>query len=158
MTTWREDLITMALAFWPITAMFFDGRNHNNETGQESFFSIAHLFLYGGLTVARPVDRVVVVRYQFAAGVDVQAPDGRLQGDPGRLRRGDHRPGASWRSAARATSSGTAIYGFEVGVDAIYSPSHLMLFFGGAARELDRHPVDVGEGRHRARPQASSRP
>ena len=36
----------MALGVWPITAMFFDGRGHNNKTGQESFFSIAHLFLY----------------------------------------------------------------------------------------------------------------
>ena len=41
----------MAIGVWPITAMFFDGRGHNNKTGQESFFSIAHLFLYVGLTV-----------------------------------------------------------------------------------------------------------
>ena len=30
-TTWREDLTTMAIAFWPITALFFDGRGHNNS-------------------------------------------------------------------------------------------------------------------------------
>ena len=39
-TTWREDMTTMAIGVWPITAMFFDGRGHNNKTGQESFFSI----------------------------------------------------------------------------------------------------------------------
>ena len=38
-TTYREDLITMPIAIWPIVAMFFDGRSHNNETGQESFWS-----------------------------------------------------------------------------------------------------------------------
>ena len=34
-TTWREDLTAMIIAIWPITALFFDGRNHNNKTGQE---------------------------------------------------------------------------------------------------------------------------
>jgi len=42
-TTWREDLTAMIIAVWPITALFFDGRNHNNKTGQESFFSVAHM-------------------------------------------------------------------------------------------------------------------
>jgi hypothetical protein len=55
-TTYREDLITAALTVWPITAMFFDGRGHNNETGQESFFSLAHLFLYAGMTAVGFVD------------------------------------------------------------------------------------------------------
>jgi hypothetical protein len=129
-TTWREDLITMALCFWPITAMFFDGRGHNNETGQESFFSVAHLFLYGGLTVLGLWITLLIVRYQVAAGVDVR----RLMVD----------------FAAIPVGYGVAIiglgllglggpidliwhsaYGFEVGVDAIYSPPHLMLFFGG---------------------------
>ena len=47
----------MAIGVWPITAMFFDGRGHNNKTGQESFFSLAHLFLYAGLTVLGHLDR-----------------------------------------------------------------------------------------------------
>ena len=51
MAEWRDDLITMLLALWPITAMFFDGLGHNNRTGQESFFSISHLFVYSGATV-----------------------------------------------------------------------------------------------------------
>ena len=39
--TWKEDLTGMVIAIWPITALFFDARNHNNKTGQESFFSHA---------------------------------------------------------------------------------------------------------------------
>src|ERR1700754_1395741 len=130
-TTWREDLTTMAIAFWPIVAMFFDGRGHNNRTGQESFFSTAHLFLYGGLTVLGVWIGALVTRYQIAGGVDPRKtllPDLKLIpvgygvaiiglttlaiGGPADL---------IWHSA----------YGFEVGVDAIYSPPHLALFFGG---------------------------
>ena len=84
-TTWREDLIAMIIAIWPITALFFDGRNHNNKTGQESFFSIAHSVLYTGMTVFALYVAKVIVSYQPRRGV-------RLQGDPGRLRGDDHRP------------------------------------------------------------------
>ena len=54
--------------------MFFDGRGHNNKTGQESFFSIAHLFLYGGLTVLGVWIGVLVTRYQLGAA-DPQVAD-----------------------------------------------------------------------------------
>ena len=130
MTTWREDLITMALAFWPITAMFFDGRGHNNETGQESFFSIAHLFLYGGITVLGLWITLVVVRYQVAAGVEVR----RLMIDFAAIPVGY---GVAIMGLGLLALGGPtdliwhSAYGFEVGVDAIYSPPHLMLFFGG---------------------------
>jgi hypothetical protein len=130
-TTYREDLITMSLAFWPIIAMFFDGRGHNNETGQESFFSLAHIFLYTGMTVLGVWIGVLVTRYQLAAGVDPRKtllPD--LKAIPvgygvaiiGLLTLALGGPtDFIWHSA----------YGFEVGVDAIYSPPHLLLFFGG---------------------------
>jgi hypothetical protein len=127
-TTWREDMITMAIGIWPITAMFFDGRGHNNKTGQESFFSLAHLFLYAGLTVLGIWIGVLVTRYQGLQFRKTLMPDLKLIpvgygvailglitlaiGGPTDF---------AWHSA----------YGFEVGVDAIYSPPHLALFFGG---------------------------
>jgi hypothetical protein len=127
-TTWREDMITMALAIWPITAMFFDGRGHNNKTGQESFFSLAHIFLYAGMTVLGIWIGVMVTRYQGLQFRKSLMPDLKLIpvgygvailglitlaiGGPTDF---------AWHSA----------YGFEVGVDAIYSPPHLALFFGG---------------------------
>ena len=130
-TTWREDLITMAIAFWPITAMFFDGRGHNNRTGQESFFSLAHLFLYAGLTVLGLWIGALVTRYQIEGGVDPRKtliPDLKLipvgygVAIIGLLTLGIGGPAdLIWHTA----------YGFEVGVDAIYSPPHLALFFGG---------------------------
>ena len=45
LTAWRDDLITMALTVWPITAMFFDGLGHNNRTGQESCLYNSHKLL-----------------------------------------------------------------------------------------------------------------
>jgi hypothetical protein len=130
-TTWREDLITTAIAFWPITALFFDARGHNNWTGQESFFSTAHLFLYGGLTILGLWIGMLVTKYQLAAGVDPRKtllPD--LKAIPvgygvaiiGLLVLGIGGPvDLIWHTA----------YGFEVSVAAIVSPPHLALFFGG---------------------------
>jgi hypothetical protein len=129
-TTYREDLITAALTVWPIVAMFFDGRNHNNKTGQESFWSVPHLFLYGGMTCVGIWVGLLVTRYQLAAGVDPRKLLPDLKAIPvgygvaiiGLITLGIGGPtDFIWH----------ARYGFEVGVDAIYSPPHLLLFFGG---------------------------
>src|SRR4051812_29280880 len=129
-TTYREDLITTVLTIWPIVAMFFDGRNHNNKTGQESFWSLPHLFLYAGMTVVALWVTLIVTRYQLAAGVDPkkllpdlkQIPVGYGVALLGLILLGIAGPtDFAWHAA----------YGFEVGVDAIYSPPHLALFFGG---------------------------
>jgi hypothetical protein len=129
MAEWRDDLITMLLALWPITAMFFDGLGHNNRTGQESFFSISHLFVYSGATVTALWVTWVVVKAQTAAGVDVK----KLMIDFAAIPVGY---GVAIIGLIILTLAGPAdliwheIYGFEVGVDAIYSPPHLALFFG----------------------------
>jgi len=129
LTEWRDDLITMALAVWPITAMFFDGRNHNNDTGQESFFSLAHMVLYTGATALGLWITWVVVKHQLAAGVNVR----RLMIDFSAIPVGY---GVAIIGLGILTIAGPwdliwhELYGFEVGVDAIYSPSHLCLFFG----------------------------
>ena len=127
-TTWREDMTTMAIGVWPITAMFFDGRGHNNKTGQESFFSLAHLFLYAGLTVLGIWIGVLVTRYQGLQFRKSLMPDlslipvGYGVAILGLITLAIGGPtDFIWHSA----------YGFEVGVDAIYSPPHLALFFGG---------------------------
>ncbi|MGH2761052.1 MAG: hypothetical protein ACRDLD_00410 [Thermoleophilaceae bacterium] len=128
-TTWREDLVTMALGFWPILAMMFDGRNHNNETGQESFFSLEHLFLYAGASVLGVWIVQLVLRHQVAAGADPIR--GRID-----LRAIPVGYGVALIGLGILSVAGPAdliwheLYGFEVNVDAIYSAPHLALFFG----------------------------
>jgi hypothetical protein len=129
LTDRRDDLILMVLTIWPITAMFFDGRGHNNWTGQESFFSLSHMFLYAGATCVGVWITWVVVKHQLAAGVDLK----RLMIDFTQIPVGY---GVAIIGLGILTIAGPAdliwheIYGFEVGVDAIYSPPHLCLFFG----------------------------
>ena len=73
---------------------------------------------------------LVIVRYQVAAGVDVR----RLMIDFAAIPVGY---GVAIIGLGLLTLGGPidliwhSAYGFEVGVDAIYSPPHLMLFFGG---------------------------
>ena len=150
-TTYREDLITAALTVWPITAMFFDGRGHNNKTGQESFFSLPHLFLYAGMTVVGIWIGVLVTRYQLAAGADPRKsliPD--LKAIPvgygvailGLITLGDRRPDRL-HLARRVRLRGRR-------------RRDLLAAAPGAvlrrpARVLDRHPLDVGQAGHRAR-------
>jgi hypothetical protein len=130
LTSWREDLITMGIAFWPITAMFFDGRNHDNRTGQETFFTLTHSVLYLGLTVLGVWIGLLVARYQFEAGADPT----RLRIDRTAIPIGY---GVAVIGLCVLAVGGPADlawhtrYGFEVNVDAIYSPPHLLLFFGG---------------------------
>jgi hypothetical protein len=129
-TTHREDLITAALTIWPIVAMFFDGRNHNNKTGQESFWSLPHLFLYAGMTVVALWIAGIVTRYQLAAGVDPKKLLPDLKAIP--VGYGVAILGLTLLGVAGPTDFiWHHYYGFEVGVDAIYSPPHLALFFGG---------------------------
>lgn len=129
--TWSDDLITMVLAFWPITALYFDARGHNNWTGQESFWSTAHLFLYSGATVLAGWLIWLVTREQLAAGV---GPRKRLLPDPAAIPVGY---GVAILGLVVLGLAGPwdllwhEMYGFEVGVDAVYSPPHLTLFFGG---------------------------
>jgi hypothetical protein len=129
-TAWRDDLIAMTIAAWPVTAMFFDGRNHNNVTGQESFWSTAHIALYSGLTVAAIWVGIVVLKHQLAAGADP------LRGavDLGAIPAGYGLTIVGFvllGFGGAADFVWHAAYGFEVNLEAIYSPPHLVLTTGG---------------------------
>ena len=132
-TTYREDLITATITIWPIVAMFFDGRNHNNKTGQESFWSLPHLFLYAGMTSVAVWVAIVAMKYQREAGVDPLKTKSLIPD----LKAIPVGYGVAILGFFSLGLGGPvdfiwhAKYGFEVGVDAIYSPPHLLLFFGG---------------------------
>ena len=140
----------MLIAIWPITALYFDGRNHNNKTGQESFFSLAHIVLYTGMSVFAIFLGLTLAKYQARAGarplrgiVDLKAiPVGYgvafiglcILASPGRGTSSGTRSTASRSTSRRSSARRTSA-----------------LFFGGLLVSSTGHPLDVGQARPRAR-------
>jgi len=110
----REDVVAALLALWAVTGLALDGRAHE-EGGVESFFTVWHLILYTGLGAAAvwtlragrtaltsdPVRRLSLVGLGLLA---VGGPADLL-----------------WHEA----------FGFEENLEALLSPSHLLLLAGG---------------------------
>lgn len=121
-TGWRRDLVTALIGLWLVGAVFSDGWAHFNVPELESFFTPWHLALYVGFAV-------------MAGWVGLLAWQGR-------------RPGAvplawvpyGYRGAVLGVVlfglGGVAdliwheVFGIEVAVDALVSPSHLLLGAG----------------------------
>lgn len=120
-TSVREDTISVGLGAWMVVGLYVDGWAHNTVRGLETFFTPWHGLLYSG----------------FAAGA---AWIGLLA-----WRR---RAGRTWWSALppgyHAAAVGVALFGLgglgdmawhiafgvEVGLDALLSPTHLVLLTG----------------------------
>ena len=118
-----RDLVTGVLGIWLLGAVFVDGWAHFNRPGMESFFTPWHAALYSGLGAVAAWVTVVVLR-------------GR-------------RPNAPLRAAIPAGYRGTfvgiglfslgglldlawhEVFGIEVALDALISPTHLLLGLGG---------------------------
>lgn len=123
----REDLVTLLFGVWVTLGLFVDGYAHQNllDTETEDFFTPWHALLYAGLLGT-------------AVWIGVL-----------HLRRA--RPGVRWRSwappgyelavpgLATITAGGIGdlvwhqVYGVETSVDALLSPTHLVLLGGGLA-------------------------
>lgn len=118
-----EDLVTVALGCWLILGLFSDGWAHVNRPGLESFFTPWHGALYSGfvasaawvgwlgyrhLRLGRPPRVALPVGYGWGAlGVVVFGLGGVAD--------------MLWHLAL----------GVEAGLDALLSPTHLMLLTGG---------------------------
>lgn len=117
----RQDAMTVAAGALLVAALFSDGWAHANVPEMEGFFTPWHAALYTGLVIN-------------AAWIAWLAWSGRV---------GDRRPvlplGYGWGAIGVAifAAGGLAdmiwhlVLGVEVGVDALLSPSHLVLFTGG---------------------------
>lgn len=119
----NEDLITSGFGLWLIIGLFTDGWAHHNLPNLETFFTPWHAALYSG--------------FAASAGWMVH------------LARRNRRRGFSWRQALPIgyplAAVGVAIFGVggigdmlwhtifgvEVGIDALLSPTHLVLLTGG---------------------------
>ena len=110
----REDAVAALLALWAVIGLALDGRAHE-DGGVESFFTVWHLILYSGLAAAAAWtlrgglsavsgDRVRLVSL---AGLGLLAVGGPFD--------------LVWHE----------VFGFEVSLEALLSPSHLLLLAGG---------------------------
>jgi hypothetical protein len=118
----REDTITIALGFWLLGGLFIDGWAHNTSTLVESFFTPWHAALYSGYT-ACTLWLCGLVWWQLRAGKTGLAaiPRGYELGLVG---------AAMFGLGGLADMTWHLIFGIEVGIEALLSPSHLLLFGG----------------------------
>ena len=118
----REEAIGILLAVWAVVGLFLDGWAHS-EQKPDSFFTPWHAVLYSGFSAAAGWSLFTIYRRSA--------------------------PGVSWREAAPkgqlVTFAGFAIFGvgaagdllwhetfgIELGVEALLSPTHLLLMTGG---------------------------
>ena len=118
--TRRQDTVTVAIGLWLIGGLFSDGWAHHNVPELEGFFTPWHGALYFGLFLAGAWFiwlgragglrwyRYVPVGYGWGViGIGVFAAGGLAD--------------MAWHLA----------FGVEAGIDALLSPSHLVLFTGG---------------------------
>ncbi|MFK4729486.1 hypothetical protein ROT00_07355 [Agromyces mediolanus] len=122
-TTVAEDLVHSLLGLVVVSAVYADGRAHILGL-PDSFFTPWHAFLYGGLTLM--VVWLVVISRSAARRSNGRWPLVIPAG---------YRPAVA--GAALFAVGGVfdmfwhIAFGVEFGIDALLSPSHLMLFAGG---------------------------
>ncbi|GLZ27853.1 hypothetical protein Lesp02_00430 [Lentzea sp. NBRC 105346] len=119
----HRDLVTGVLGIWLVGAVLSDGWAHFNVPGLESFFTPWHGALYAGLAVTAGWIGLMVWRTR-AAGRPVlgDLPRGYAGGALGVLLFG---------VGGVADLLWHEVFGIEVAVDALVSPSHLLLGAGG---------------------------
>ena len=125
-SAWWEDLVAALVGWWIMLAVYLDGRAH--ELGlPDSFFTIWHGLLYGGV--------LVLAAWLFAMGWRPRQPRSPRLGVRLALP-----PGYNWALAGVglflvggvADLAWHTVFGIEAGLDALLSPSHLLLFSSGA--------------------------
>ena len=121
---WGDDLAAALLGTWVVAGLFLDGWAHVNQPGLETFFSPWHAIFYAGFLVSTVVLARLVARHQRGGGrVDLAlVPAGYGLGLVGV---------AMFVAGGVADGVWHTMFGVEVGVAALLSPSHLLLLSGG---------------------------
>jgi hypothetical protein len=119
----REELLGMLFGFWTIIGLFLDGWAHSHQK-PESFFSPWHGVLYSGFTAAALwAGWVTWKRRRPEQSLIDTAPPGHLTSLAGFVIFGVGAVGdLIWHE----------IFGIEANVEALLSPTHLVLLLGGA--------------------------
>lgn len=118
----RYDLVAMLLAVWMVGGVFIDGWAHINlASTKETFFTPWHGVLYSGFAAVSAWMAMPVVRGR-GGSIAQRVPVGYGLGFAGLAVFGAGGVGdALWHE----------IFGIEVGIDALLSPTHLLLLAGG---------------------------
>lgn len=121
----RDDAVTAFVGIWLTAGLFLDGWAHHNLSELETFFTPWHAVFYSGFASCALWLSWVVSRHVKAGRKGLQAiPIGYALGLLGV---------AIFAVGGLADMIWHTIYGIEQGLDALFSPSHLLLLAGGAA-------------------------
>src|SRR5215208_4191933 len=120
--SWGDDLAAALLGTWVVGGLFLDGWAHVNQPGLETFFSPWHGVFYLGFLVSTVVLARLVTRHQRGRFDPALVPAGYGLGLVGV---------AMFVAGGVADGVWHTMFGIEVGVAALLSPSHLLLLGGG---------------------------
>jgi hypothetical protein len=119
---WGDDLAAVVLGTWVVGGLFLDGWAHLNQPGLETFFSPWHGVFYLGFLVSSVVLGRLVTRHQRGRFDPALVPVGYGLGLVGV---------GLFVAGGVADGVWHTMFGVEVGVAALLSPSHLLLLSGG---------------------------
>lgn len=119
---WRDELVTVVLGAWLMVGLFVDGWAHNNAAELETFFTPWHALFYSGFAATTGWVGWKVIQGQDAGRRGLAAvPVGY---------------GAALVGMVVFTVGGVGdfawheIFGIEQDLEALFSPTHLLLFVG----------------------------
>ncbi|MFC4950987.1 hypothetical protein [Pseudonocardia sp. GCM10023141] len=138
----RDDLLTAVFGVWMIVGLFTDGWAHLNLPGLETFFTPWHGLLYSGFAAGAAWLAVLALRGRRTALPWARAlPPGYGLAAVGVVLFGAGGVGDMvWH----------IVFGVEIGIDALLSPTHLVLLTGASLmltaplRAIWRRPVTGG--------------
>ncbi len=121
-TSRREDLITIAFGTWMMVGLMVDAFSHSTDASLETFWTWSHAAFYSGFTVTAVwIVHLCLARRKPTGWLLDWAPPGYRTAFLGL---GVFALGgvgdAGWHTA----------FGVETGIDALLSPTHLLLFTG----------------------------
>ncbi len=118
-----ENLVTLLGGIWVVTGLFVDGYAHVNiiDAETEDFFTPWHAFLYSGFVVTAAWIGFVAYRRRQPGSIKQWFPPGYLAAAVGVL---------VFTIGGVADMIWHTIFGIELDIDALLSPSHIVLMIG----------------------------
>jgi len=118
-----EDAVAALLGLWPVVGLFLDGWAHHTRPELESFFTPWHAVLYSGAAANTAWLAVLVARRRKSGrSLREAVPPGYGLAVVG---------GLGFGLAGLADMAWHTIFGIEVDLEALLSPSHLLLLASG---------------------------